>query len=147
MRIDNNKPVSPGSGIELYRNQSVQPQREVEKADTQPPQNNADRIEISSEAQQLLASQRLAETDANGGIQKDEAVASLSRNLVDAGVVEDSDRAQKIAEKVMTKVEETEQADQSRLEEIREKLNNNFYSSPQVTEKIAERLQEELNIR
>lgn len=147
MRIDNNKPVSPGSGIELYRNQSIQPQKETEKAVVQQSSGNADRIEISAEAQQLLANQRLAESDANGAAQKNDAVASLSRNLVDAGVVEDSGRAQKIAEKVMTKVEETEQADQSRLEEIREKLDNNFYSSPQVTEKIAERLQEELNIR
>jgi hypothetical protein len=147
MRIDNNKPVSPGAGIELYRSQSVQPQKDVEKAEGQQPQNNTDRIEISAEAQQLLASQRLAENDANGATQRNDAVASLSRNLVEAGVVEDSDRAQKIAEKVMTKVEETEQADQNRLEEIREKLKNNFYSSEQVTERIAERLQEELNIR
>lgn len=147
MQIDNSKPVSPRTGVEVYRSQNLQPPKEAEKSIVQQSKADSDRIEISAEAQELLANQRLAANEANGSAPQADSAAALSRSLLSAGVVDDSDRAQKIAEKVMTKVDETEQAKQSRLEEIREKVDSNFYSSPQVTEKIAERLQDELNIR
>jgi hypothetical protein len=146
MRIDQNKPLAPGAGHEIYRSQSVQPQQEVERADQEKSPGTTDRVEISVEAQRLLESQRPAELGGEAGQQND-AVASLTRNLVNAGVVDDSDRARKIAEKVMTKVEESHELNENRLQEIRQKLESNFYSSRQVAETVAERLQEEMNLR
>ena len=145
MRIDQNTPVSPGAGHEIYKSQSVQPQSEVERAAQEKSQSKTDRVEISSEAQRLLESQRVDRRTETAGREND-AVASLSRNLVKAGVVDDPGRAKKIAEKVMTKVEEAHELNENRLQEIREKLENKFYSSQQVAETVAERLQKEMNL-
>ena len=159
MRIDNNSPVPPGAGHEIYKNQNVQPEKPVEKQHVEKSQSGTDRVEISAQGQQLLESQRaplrlLMNVWTRGGaaVPAEESerikktMAFLSRTLVDAGVVDDFDKAGKIAEKVMKKVDETHGLNDDRLQDIRDKLKNNFYQSSQVVDTVAERLLDEMDL-
>lgn len=144
MQIDNNSPVPAGAGHEIHKNQNVQPHRPVEKPGVEKPADASDRVEISKEGQQLLETRFAASGEESDRLGK--AVTFLSQTLLAAGVVDDLDKAVKIAERVVKKMDEGSGLNEERLQEIRDRLENDFYKSAQVLETIVERLQDDMNI-
>jgi len=143
MRIDHPNSISPGAGHEIYRNQGLQQPPEAEPTPQENRSSKTDRVEISAEAQRLLERQRVADAPGEAD-QSGFTVEALSRTLVEAGIVNDRERAGNIAQRVIANVEKQPELNENRLQEIREKLSNRFYESPQVAEEVALRIQQEM---
>ncbi|MDQ7062693.1 MAG: flagellar biosynthesis anti-sigma factor FlgM [candidate division KSB1 bacterium] len=144
MRIEKPNMNQIEASQKAYKSVAAEKIAEQNRKAQNPSEVKRDIVEISSAAKELLAratqNGRLAQDSPDLIISKTQIAVSLQK----AGLVDDTEKADKISEKVFQRLSEESGLKNDKIERVKERLESGFYDSPQVIEKIAEGLMKDM---
>lgn len=129
---------------DAYRSQSVKDKAAEPSQRTRETARRKDTVEISQEARALFQESSQIEKPASAPTRASEGI---KKALLDAELARDDEHAEKLAGKIVGKLQDEASSRAAKIEQAKSRVNGKFYDSPQVLEKIAEGLMHEMNLK